>query len=99
MKYDLNSFVNKLLLEKGISGLSPEVMDQLRSDLVERAENIINAEILANIPKDDLAEFEKKLDEGNDSETQAFCNKHIKNMDEVVANGLIKLKNLYLGDK
>ena len=61
MDYTISAFAEKLLQEKGISGLSQEVMDQLRDDLVDRAENIINAEILANMPKEALGEFEEIL--------------------------------------
>jgi len=98
MEYTISAFVDKLLQEKGVSGLSDEVMSQLKSDLVDRAENIINAEILANMPKDAIEEFEKKLDGGSDEEIQEFCRAHISNMDEVIAGGLTKLKNIYLAD-
>lgn len=98
MEYTINAFVNKLLQEKGISGLSTEVMDQLRSDLVERAENMIKAEILAQMPKDKLEEFEKKLDKESDEKVQKFCRENIANLDEVIAKALVKLQKIYLAD-
>lgn len=98
MEYSINAFVDKLLQEKGVTGLPTEVMEQLRSDLVVRAENLINAEILANMPESLLDDFEKKLNGGNDEEIQVFCKQNIPNLDEVVANALIKLKNIYLAD-
>jgi len=98
MEYTISAFVNKLLQEKGITGLSDEVMDQMRDDLIERAENMINANILANMPEDFLEEFEKKLDEGQDEEIQSFCRKHISNLDEVTANALVKLRKIYLAN-
>jgi hypothetical protein len=96
MEYSLDSFIDRLLVENGIEGLSDEVMEQLKSDLKERAEDMINAEILANMPESALSEFENKLDKGTDEEVQAFCRTHIENFDEVVAGGLIKLKKAYL---
>ena len=96
MEYTIDAFVDKLLLEKGTSGLSPEVMSQLKTDLADRAEDMINAEILANMPKDKLEEFEKKLDEENDEEIQKFCREHIANLDEVIASALVKLQKIYL---
>jgi len=98
MDYTIDAFVNKLLQEKGVAGLSDEVMNQLRSDLTERAGSIINAEILTHLPKDKLEEFEKKLDDGNDEEIQKFCQEHIANLDEVVAGALIKLQAIYLAN-
>lgn len=96
MEYTIEAFVDRLLQEKGVSNLSPEVIEQLKSDLAERADDMINAEILANMPKDALEEFEKKLDEGNEDEIQVFCREHIKNLDEVVAGALVKLQKTYL---
>ena len=98
MEYNITNFVENLLQKKGITGLSDEVMAQMKSDLEERAENMINAEILANMPKGALEEFEKKLDERNAEETQTFCQKHIPNLDEITAGALIKLQQIYLAD-
>ena len=98
MEYTISSFVDKLLETKGVTGLSAEVMEQLKSDLVERAENIINAEILANMPKDNLEEFEKLIDADDDEALQSFTKEKIPNIDEVVAGGLVKLQNIYLAN-
>jgi ABC-type uncharacterized transport system involved in gliding motility auxiliary subunit len=98
MEYTISAFVDKLIQEKNIHGLSDEVMIQIKNDLVERAENIINANILANMPEEFLEEFEKKLDEGNDEEIQLFCRKHISNIDQIIADSLFKLQKIYLKD-
>ena len=96
MEYTIEAFVNKLIEEKGITGLSDEIVAELRKDLVLRAENMINAEILAHMPKEKLEEFEKKLDEGDEKEIGIFCKKNISNLDEVVGSALVKLKSIYL---
>ena len=98
MEYTISAFIDKLLKEKGVTGLSDEVMTQMKSDLVERAENMVNANILANMPKDSLEEFEKKLDEGNDEEIQIFCRKNIPNLDQITSDALVKLQKIYLAD-
>lgn len=98
MEYTITNFVENLMQKKGITGLSDDVMTQMKNDLAERAENMINAEILNNMPKDFLEEFEKKLDEGNAEEIHAFCQKHIPNLDEVTAGALVKLQQIYLTD-
>lgn len=96
MEYSIDSFVDQLLIEKGVTDLPVEVMEQMRNDLKDRAEDVINAEILAHMPEDALSEFEKKLDSGTDEEIQTFCRIHIEGLDGVVAQGLIKLKKSYL---
>ncbi|MFA6475860.1 MAG: DUF5663 domain-containing protein [Candidatus Paceibacterota bacterium] len=98
MDYSIEAFVDKLLQEKGVTGLPAEVMEQLKADLVERAENLVNAEILASMPESALEDFEKKLDAGDEEELRKFCQANIPNMEEVVAGALIKLQNIYQHD-
>ena len=97
MEYTIEAFVEKLLKEKGMTGLSPEVMAQLKSDLADRAETLINAEIVANLPKDKLSEFDALLESGGEEEVQDFCQKNIPNLAEVTAGALLKLQKAYLG--
>jgi len=96
MEYNINNFVETLLQKKGITGLSENIMSQMKEDLLERAENLINAEIINNMPEYCLEEFEKKLDEGDTSEIYSFCKKYIPNLDEVIASALFRLQQIYL---
>lgn len=98
MQFTIEAFVEKLLQEKGVTGLEPEVMTQLKQDLIDRAENMINAEILANMPESALPEFEQVLDSESEEQIKEFCSKHIPNMDEVVSKALLNLKNTYLSN-
>lgn len=98
MNLTLNTFAERLIQEKGIAGLPIEVMNQLRDDLASRAEDLINAQVLAHMPEDKLEDFEKVLNEKDDEKIQAFCNENIKNLDEVVAAAMLKLKKIYLGE-
>jgi hypothetical protein len=96
MEYTIDSFVESLLIKKGVTGLSDEVFAQMKEDLIERAEDMINAEILANMPENCLEEFDKLLDEGDSDKIQIFCAEKIPNLDEVTAGALINLHKLYL---
>jgi len=53
--------------------------------------------ILKNIPESKLEEFEKLLDENEQSKIQEFCNKNIPNMNQVVAMALISFRDSYIG--
>ncbi len=96
MEFTIEAFVEKLLEEKGVKGLEPEVMTQLKKDLVDRAENMINAEILSSMPESVLPEFEQVLDTQSEEQIKEFCTKHIPNIDEVTSKALLKLKDTYL---
>ena len=92
----LESFVEKLLIEKGMGGLDPEVFAQLQADLADRLETLINAEILKRIPEDNLAEFDKLLDGEDEQALHNFCHVHIPNMEQMVAEVLIDARQAYL---
>lgn len=93
----INAFVEKLIEEKGFEDLDPEVRQQMKSDLLDRAENRINAAILENMPKEKLAEFNELLNGlNNGEEVQSFCRDNIKNLDEVIAQTLMDFRSAYL---
>lgn len=92
----LQTFVEKLVEEKGFFGLEDEVMDQIKADLLERVEDRINAAILEHMPADKMEEFEKVLDRENEIGIQKFCNENIANLNEVVAEALMQFRSIYL---
>ncbi len=96
MEYSLEAFIDTLLIEKGTDGLSEEVKAQLRTDLMDRVENYINAELVAAIPPDSFGRLESVIDGGKDEEIQSFFQEQIPNLDEMIANNLIAFRGLYI---
>ena len=98
---ELTQFAEILLRERlkqhGVSGITDDVLQEMRSDIVERAENLINAMILEKMPKHALSTFESVLDRGNETEIQAFIAAQIPNMQECVAETLMRFRTIYLG--
>ncbi|EKD33189.1 MAG: hypothetical protein ACD_76C00073G0004 [uncultured bacterium] len=93
----LESFVDKLIVEKGLSNLEPDVLEQVKKDLIVRAEQRINAEIIAALPPEKLEEFEQMLSKGaGDEEKQLFLSQHISDMPTIVASALMQFRNTYL---
>jgi hypothetical protein len=93
----LEAFVDRLLDEKGLEGLDAEVLAQVRTDLMSRLEDRVNAAILAHMPEDQLPAFLKVLDSGDSAEIQKFCVKHVPSLDEVVATELLGFRETYVG--
>lgn len=94
---DLHSFIDKLVSEKReFEGLEPEVIKQIKSDLLERLEDRINALIVNNIPEDKISEFEKISGSGTDEEVQSFCAENIPELEQLIASELIVFKQTYL---
>jgi len=94
---NLEAFVSQLVEEKGLNYLDEETLTQVKSDLMERLENRINAVIIANLPSADLVDFEQKLESKiSEEEIQAYCSTKIPNLPEIVAAELLAFRQSYL---
>ncbi|MDR3642029.1 MAG: DUF5663 domain-containing protein [Candidatus Doudnabacteria bacterium] len=94
----LRTFVDNLVAAKNFE-VEPDVMEQIKADVYDRAEDIINATIMANIPPEKLEEFDKLLDGGNQQAIEEFTNRQIPNLQELTAEALTNFRNTYLGIK
>ncbi len=92
----INLFLDKLLEEKGMTGLDGEVYVQLKKDLYSRVEDRLNAAILNNLPSAQLPEFEKLLDGGKSEPIHGFLQTHIPDLQGVIASELLNFRNIYL---
>ncbi len=93
----MGQFIDTLVLDKGLTNLEPEVLDQVKVDLHDALEDRINATILANLPESKLADFDKLLDAGDDKAIYKFCQDNIENLDAVMAGEFLAFRNTYLG--
>lgn len=92
----LEKFVDKLVAEKGLQDLEAEVLSEIKSDLLGRLEDRINAVILEKIPPEKLEYFEKMLDNSDEKEIQEFCSRNILGLDQIIAAELLSFQNAYL---
>lgn len=97
MDYTIQNFINKLITEKGANDVPEEVKTQLKADLMERIEKVINLKIIENLDEENLTKFENKLDYGTDSDVQNFLKEAIPNIDNLVAEALLDFRQKYLG--
>jgi hypothetical protein len=89
-------FVDRLVEEKKFENLDLEVLDQIKADLNDRVEDRINAVILEHMPPDKLEDFNKLLDSEDAEKIQLFCQENVKNLDNVIAKGLLDFRSSYL---
>jgi hypothetical protein len=61
---ELDSFVEKLIDDKNIEGLTPEGRAQIAGELKDELVQQINRAILMELPDEKLDEIDKKLDSG-----------------------------------
>lgn len=94
----LEEFIDKLVKEKGFGDEEPEVMEQIKNDLLERIENHINASILRVMPIDQQEAFERVLEEGDFEKIKNFCEEHIPALESLVASTMENFAKIYLSD-
>lgn len=96
--YNLNTFVESLIEEKGLSYLDDLMLAEMKNDLLNRIEDRLNVVIVQNMPEANMAEFEKMMDDkASDEELQKFCEKNIPDLSSLVAIDLARFKDVYLG--
>lgn len=95
----LSGFVDVLIAEKHFDELEPEVIAEIKQDLLDRIENHINAAVLDRLPNNQVAEFERLLDnENKDSgQIQQFIQSHVPDLERLVQQTLASFRNTYLG--
>lgn len=92
----LEQFVENLLTEKGITA-DPAVMDEYRADLMTRAGERLNAEMVALLPSDQVQELHDLLDADVEPETlREFFVTHVPQYQEVFARTLADFRTSYL---
>jgi hypothetical protein len=93
---DLGSFTDSLIANKGFDGLDADVLAEVRSDLLSRLEDRVNAALLAHLPAEKSSELEKLLDAGEDKAIQDFISTSVPNVQEVIAEALMTFRQTYL---
>jgi len=94
---DIEEFVNKLIEDKGFNEQDSDILAQIKSDLMNRVENRINAMIISTLNSEKLSQFEKVLDSDSKEEIQNFVKNNIPDINQKVASELLIFKNMYLG--
>ena len=94
----LDDFIDRILAEQQFENLSPEVRAQLHADLSSRADDHVNAALLSNLSEEQLATFQKMLDDQSVSKEslQEFLASCIPDITQVVASALLSFSDLYL---
>lgn len=90
-------FVDDLVEAKGFVNIEPEVMEQIKSDLMSRLNDRMNGVIIEHMPPANMDEFEQLLDrDASDEELSSFCRQHIPELEAKLAVALMQFKQTYL---
>lgn len=94
----MEEFASNLLAEKSLNNIDNETIEQMRSDLVDRLEQVTNRTVIENLPMEKLPEFEKMIDdEAQTEEIQDFIAQNIPNLGPKLTEAYFNFRKLYLG--
>jgi hypothetical protein len=96
----MDEYIKQLLTDAGVpESTDPEVRQQLESDLLARAHDLINRRLIDAMSDQDAEAFGNLVDEsqGNMEVLQQFVDDHVPNRDKVIGAALLEFRALYLG--
>lgn len=96
IKQSLETFADQLIAARNLEISDPDILREIREDLLDRMEIQLNAGILASIPEHALPEFDRLMEQDDTAAIHAFISRHIPNIQAKVANILLEFRNAYL---
>jgi hypothetical protein len=94
----IQAFVDGLIDQKGFTDLTPEVREELKSDIYQRLNDFIVARMIAAFSDEDVLKYEQLLKENKpQEELQQFAADHIPNFVDFLTNVLLEFQDVYLG--
>ena len=96
---ELDSFVEGLINDKNIEGLTPEGRKQIAGEIKDELVQQINRAVLMELPDDKLDEIDQKLEAGEiqPEELQAIIQDSGVDVAKITAETMLYFKALYLG--
>lgn len=96
---ELERFINEILDEKQLPGVTPEVRIQLVTDLKERLLDQINRALITALPEVKIVEFNTLLDDEtvSDESIQQFIADSGVDVQKVTLQTMLRFSELYLG--
>lgn len=92
---NIDDFVDKLVREKGFDTKDPEILAQIKTDLMDRIEKRVNAMIMSNMPEDKLSQFGEVLDTEDQEKISKYVREQIPDIDEKTASVLLSFATTY----
>jgi hypothetical protein len=98
---NFDRFVNSLIKEKDLKGLTPEGREQVAAELKNLISEEVNRAILMELSDEKLDELDKLMDNGplSESQMQEFLQTSGVDIPKVTTKTLMYFRSFYLGGK
>ena len=96
---NVEQFIDQLITDKGVSGLTDEVRAELRKDLMQRLADQIDRAVINALPEDKAIELSERLDDENfgDDQVNDFIRDSGVDIQRISLETMVKFRELYLG--
>lgn len=96
---NVEQFVDQLITDKQVSGLTDEVRAELKVDLTQRLVDQIDRAVIDALPEDKAIELASRLDDDDfgDEQVAEFMKNSGVDMQRVSLETMLKFRELYLG--
>lgn len=96
---NVEQFIDQLITDKGVSGLTDEVRAELRTDLTQRLMDQIDRAVINALPEEKAIELSEKLDDENfgDDQINDFVRDSGVDVQRISLETMLKFRELYLG--
>lgn len=94
----IRTFLDKLLTEKGITTVPPDLRQDMITSLNKRLEAFMLTDIAKYLSDEDAVKFNTMLEKGEmtTAGAQIFLRDKIKDIDEVLAQAMLEFRKVYL---
>ncbi|MDR3298111.1 MAG: hypothetical protein LBT19_01940 [Candidatus Nomurabacteria bacterium] len=96
---NVEQFIDQLITDKGVSGLTDEVRAELKTDLTQRLVDQIDRAVIDALPEEKAIELSERLDDENfgDDQVNDFVRESGIDVQNIALQTMLKFRELYLG--
>ncbi len=96
---NLDDFVEKILVDKGVTDIEPEIRDELKEDMKKRLLDEINRAASMQLSEEQAADLEAKLAEADftNEDMVKFVEDAGVDLTKVAVDTMLRFRGMYLG--
>jgi hypothetical protein len=97
-QYTLDDFAETLIKEKNYTTLTPAMHDELKKDILDRAQEFLIAKTISKLSDDNAQKLSELLDKTpSDEQLQEFIGSCITDAPNFIGDTLFQFRQTYLG--
>jgi len=95
---EIRDFLEKMVVDKGISNPSPELHQDMIESLFQRLQAYLFTDVVKNLSQADAQELNQKIEQGELTPDQSleWLKSRVKNISKILADSMAEFRNIYL---